>query len=107
MSVATLTCMSYPSWSYYPRNVRPPAWVGDFVAAVGSVESDINTAAPRVGHTSDVVLQHLAPGLRLLGFAVEAGRAAAGRIRRPVLFGDDGRPEVTYDIDAFHDQHGI
>ncbi|WP_159079280.1 hypothetical protein [Plantactinospora sp. BC1] len=42
-----------------------------------------------------------------MGFAVETAKTSAGKIRRPVLFGDNGRSEVSYDIDAFHDKEGI
>ncbi|TDN43348.1 hypothetical protein EDF64_10818 [Curtobacterium flaccumfaciens] len=42
-----------------------------------------------------------------LGFKVEAGKSLDQRIERPVLFGDNGRPEVKYEIDAFHDELGI
>jgi hypothetical protein len=56
---------------------------------------------------SDDVLQELAPGLRQLGYTVESSKSKANRIRRPVLYGSNGREEVAYDIDAFHDDHGI
>jgi hypothetical protein len=56
---------------------------------------------------SNEVLQELAPGLRELGCTVESSRSQANRIRRPVLFGSNGRAEVAYDIDAFHDSYGI
>ena len=52
-------------------------------------------------------LRELAPGLRNLGYAVESSRSEENRIRRPVLYGSNGRAEVAYDIDAFHDDHGI
>jgi hypothetical protein len=42
-----------------------------------------------------------------LGYTVETGKAASQKITRPVLFGDDGRPSVSYDIDAFHDEMGV
>ncbi|MBT2484275.1 MULTISPECIES: hypothetical protein [unclassified Microbacterium] len=57
--------------------------------------------------TSDYVLSALRPGMEELGYVVESGKLAAQRIRRPVLFGDNGRPEVSYEIDAFHDELGI
>jgi hypothetical protein len=38
---------------------------------------------------------------------VETAKTRPGRIRRPVLFGDNGRPAVSYEIDAFHDGEGI
>jgi hypothetical protein len=71
------------------------------------MEPGVSTAVARDRHTSDAVLKHLAPGLQELGYAVETAKTAAGKIRRPVLFGDNGRPSVSYEIDAFHDRHGI
>jgi hypothetical protein len=97
----------YPPWDYFPRNARPPEWVEPFIANVRSAESSISTVERKTGLDSDRVLQQLAPGLRDLGYAVESGKKASERIRRPVLFGSNGQAEVSYEIDAFHDAHGI
>lgn len=56
---------------------------------------------------SDDVLRELAPGLASLGYVVESGKTKESRIRRPVLFGNNGVAEVSYEIDAYHDQLGI
>lgn len=53
------------------------------------------------------MLAHLRPGLENLGYQVESGKARANKITRPVLFGQNGKPGVSYDIDAFHDELGI
>lgn len=97
----------YPSWDYYPRNARPPEWVEPLVATVRAAEQAISTVEHKTGLDSDRVLQELAAGLRKLDFAVESGKKASERIRRPVLFGRNGQAEVSYEIDAFHDAHGI
>lgn len=97
----------YPSWDYFPRNAGPPGWVEPFVANVRAAEESISTVERKTGLRSDWVLQQLATGLRELGFDVESGKKASDRIRRPVLFGSNGRAEVSYEIDAFHDGHGI
>lgn len=97
----------YPRWDYFPRNVRPSEWVEPLVAQVRAVEERISTVEQSTGLHSDDVLRELAPGLKQLGYAVEASRSEADRIRRPVLFGSNGRAEVSYDIDAFHDEFGI
>jgi hypothetical protein len=97
----------YPSWDYFPRNARPPEWVEPFIANVRAAEQSISTVERRTGLDSDRVLQQLAAGLYELGFAVESGKKASERIRRPVLFGSNGYAEVSYEIDAFHDGHGI
>ena len=94
-------------WDYFPRNVRPPEWVDPFIATVQAAEPSISTVERKTGLDSDSVLQQLAPGLRELGFAVESGKKASERIRRPVLFGSNGRAAVSYEIDAFHDAYGI
>ncbi len=103
--------MTYPAWSYFPRNVRPPGWATEAVAAVRDVRSGIDTGpmptADQERLTSDAVLARLRPGLEHLGYSVETGKRADQKIRRPVLFGDQGTPTVNYEIDAFHDEHGI
>lgn len=103
--------MSYPTWSYFPRNARPPSWAEALVEVVSSAQAVIDTAPLRAAEhdrlTSDYVLSVLRPGMQDLGYDVESGKLASQRIRRPVLFGDNGRPEVSYEIDAFHDELGI
>lgn len=59
------------------------------------------------GLTSDTVLAHLRPGLEALGYQVESSKRQAGKIRRPVLFGDRGRVRVAYEVDAVHDELGV
>lgn len=99
--------MPYPSWSYFPRNVRPPDWAVAFAGVVSGSEKVISTVEAKTGIDSDGVLAQIAPGLVGLGYAVETGKTKAAKIFRPVLFGENGVPEVSYEIDAFHDGLGI
>ena len=99
--------MTYPTWSYYPRNVRPPEWALRFVQVVAGSESHISTVDKKTGIDSDGVLQHISPGLITLGYDVESGKSHAQKIFRPVLFGENGASRVQYEIDAFHDEFGI
>ena len=99
--------MAYPQWSYFPRNVRPPTWAIAVVEVVEKAEAKISTVADKTGLSSDAVLSELRSGLIALGYVVESGKARAGTIRRPVLFGENGRAEVNYEIDAFHDELGV
>jgi hypothetical protein len=96
----------YPSWFYYPSRARPPEWAVQFVQAVASRRSDVDSATVD-GLTSDAVLAALAPALVPLGYRVELGKRAADRIRLPVLFGDGGRERVAYEVDAFQDDLGV
>jgi hypothetical protein len=96
----------YPTWKFYPSRSEPPAWVADVVAAFAAVGAEIDSRANH-GVTSDAALAAVRPGLVALGFDVESGKTRAGRIHRPVLFGEMGRPRVAYEIDGFHSGHGI
>lgn len=73
-----------------------------------SVASLISTTPPdpsaaAADRSSDTVLAHLRPGLQAFGYEVETGKAGPRTITRPVLHGYSGVPEVSYDINAFHD----
>lgn len=97
--------MSYPRWTYFPRRDPAPAWVTDFVQVVAAHRSEIDSTEHRLG--SDATLKRLVDDLRLLGYAIEETKAKADRIRRPVLFGEQGVERVAYEIDAFHDELGV
>jgi hypothetical protein len=60
-----------------------------------------------LGLTSDAVLGHLSPGLESLGYLVESSKKHEGRVRRPVLFGDEGSERVAYEVDAVHHELGV
>jgi len=98
--------VDYPAWKYYPLNSRPPEWVFEVVNVVNRAELAISTVDAHTGLSSDAVLAHLRPGLEALGFEVESGKGAGQKVRRTVLYGENGRPEVNYDIDAFNDYLG-
>ncbi|MBS1870027.1 MAG: hypothetical protein JSS99_10210 [Actinobacteria bacterium] len=96
----------YPAWKFYPSRSEPPAWVTDVVEVFAAVGAEIDSRTNH-GVTSDAALALLRPGLVSLGFEIESGKTKAGRIKRPVLFGEMGRPRLAYEIDGFHPGHGI
>jgi len=98
--------VSFPSWIYFPTSAAPPAWVVEFVAVVAAQEDAISSAAT-AGLTSDSVLAELRGGLTQLGFSVEVSKKRVDKIRRPVLFGEQGSERVAYEVDAYHDELGI
>lgn len=91
----------YPTWKFYPSRSLAPDWVEKIVDAFANVSPDIDSRSNR-GVTSDTALAHLRPALVALGFEIEAGKKATGKIRRPVLFGENGRARVAYEVDGFH-----
>ena len=52
-------------------------------------------------------MAELRPALEALDYQVETGKSASAKLRRPVLFGDEGSELVAYEIDAFHPAEGI
>jgi hypothetical protein len=68
--------MPYPQWSYFPRNVRPPAWAIAFVEVVEKAEAKISMVAEKTSLSSDAVLSELRSGLLGLGYVVESRGAA-------------------------------
>lgn len=93
----------YPSWKYYPTRDRPPEWVHAFVDVVRATRDQTDSAVV-TQLNSDRVLGHLRPGLEELGYRVETGKKKDQRIGLPVLFGDQGKGLVHYEVDAVHDE---
>jgi hypothetical protein len=94
---------SYPRWKYYPKRDRPPQWVHEFVEVVRAQQTQTDSTTVS-GLKSDQVLSRLRPGLESLGYRVEAGKKKSDRIGLPVLFGDQGKELVRYEVDAVHDE---
>lgn len=101
------TKTAWPRWSYFRHNTRPPDWAVQFVGAVATAQDDIDTTDPRPVSVSGRGSRALAAPLQGLGYEVETGKAAAQRIRRPVLFGGNGVSSLTYEVDAVHDALGV
>ncbi len=96
----------YPLWKFYPLNSTPPEWVFEVVDVVDRAQLTVSTVERHTGLNSDDVLAELRPGLEALGFEVESGKGAHQKVRRTVLYGENGHPAVNYDIDAFNDYLG-
>lgn len=97
---------NYPPWRYYPNRDRPPRWVHELIDVVRDKRRQTESATVS-GLTSDRVLSHFRAGLENLGYRVESGKRKDDRIRLPVLFGDQGKVVVPYEVDAVHDELGV
>ncbi len=96
----------YPRYIYFPRPAKPPGWVAE-VSKVFADASDAISTEAGVHKTSDEVLAVLRPGLERIGFKVESGKLFGQKLHRPVLFKEMGDPDVSYEIDAYHEGQGI
>ena len=87
-------------WQYFPKSDKVPSLLREIVKCFEKMESNITSKSK--GLHSNEVLDYVRPSLELIGFEVETGRRADQRIRMPVLFGLNGKPEKSFDVDAYH-----
>ena len=94
--------MSNIRYSTFPRTIPPQALADDVARVFRDTETSISTVLLDKGLKSDTVLNLVRPGLEQIGFTVESDKSSLGTINRPVLFGENGRPSVNYQVDAYH-----
>ena len=92
------------NWQYYPKSENAPAYVLDIISVFEKHDPAIKS--PKNELDSNGVLAVLREDLITLGFAVEKGKTASDKLRVPVLFGKNGKPEKSFDADAFHKDTG-
>ena len=94
-------------WQYYPKSDSAPKILLNIVEIFREHESVIDSSQTRKQRLpSNEVLAFLRDDLLEKGFKVETGRKATERIRVPVLFGRNGRPEKSFEVDAYHEETG-
>jgi len=91
-------------FSAFPRTEPPPLFTTQVIEVFRAHESAISTDSLDKGLTSDLVLGKLRAELSQLGFTVEKSKMASEKIKRPVFFGENGAPDLQYEIDAFHEE---
>ncbi|WP_248321186.1 hypothetical protein [Caballeronia sp. Sq4a] len=88
------------NWAYFPRSDKATRLAVGVVQAFEEVHSSI--ASDQHTLPSNGVLAYVAAPLAELGFAVEAGKKHADKIRVPVLYGNNGRVAKAFEADAYH-----
>ena len=91
---------------FFPRTRKPPEWVDGVLQVFRDLQTRLDTRKVS-HHKSNQVLRILKPGLEQLDFKVESGQKKIEKLHRPVLFGESGISAVKYEIDSFHEKHGI
>lgn len=86
----------------FPQTEPPPHFVAEIIHGFQVHEAVIATKLLTKGLTSNEVLTTLRPSLQVLGFQIEASKLKEDKIDRPVFFGENGIPELRYQIDAYH-----
>lgn len=89
-------------FSTFPRTEPPAAFTAKVVKVFHSHLAKIDTETLPKGLSSNAVMALLRDDLCKLGFDIEAGKENAAKLKRPVFFGEDGKPSRQYEIDGFH-----
>lgn len=92
---------TYPSWRHYPARLPAPDWMAGVLNAFADQSTSINSTK-NTGVKSDDALAAVRPALEQMGFKVETGKKASEKINRPVLFGENGKTEVDYEVDGYY-----
>lgn len=96
----------YPVWKFYPVRLPAPEWVSGILKAFEDAREQIDSCVAQ-GVESNDCLAAVRPSLQKLGFIIESGKTKKEKISRPVLFGENGIPQVSYEVDGFHGQDKI
>ena len=94
--------MSIPlRWQYFPKSEKCHDMLEKVINAFTSVHKEIDSATHE-NQSSNSVLAKAARGLQELGFEVETGKAKVDKISVPVLYGQNGKIEKSFEADAWH-----
>ena len=87
------------NWVYFPKSSPPPDFGVKFVEVFENI-ADLIDSAKNDRQPSNTVMARLRPGLESIGFRVEGGKSAEGKIVVPVLFGKKGKILHCFNADA-------
>ena len=96
------------NWIFFPRTNEIPKFLVKTISIFEKYEKKIdsrqrNNSKNRLD--SDSVLKILTPDLLKLGFKVEKSKKKEDKVIIPVLFGNSGRRELTFEADAYHKKY--
>lgn len=86
-------------WAYFPKSTKIPQHLRDVVSVFQNNENKISSDTQKL--KSDDVLAAVRTDLQNIGYAVERSKAKEDKIRVPVLYGENGIEEFSYEVDAY------
>jgi len=88
-------------WQFYPKSKEIPVHLTTVIDQVFKPNFD-KIDSVRHKYSSDMVLAVLRKNLETVGFLVEHGKRNKEKIRIPVLFGQNGTVEKSFDADGWN-----
>lgn len=88
------------NWILFPNSLRPIDELKQLAAVFDAHMDEISSDSCNL--KSDEVLAVVEDDLRSIGYLVERGKKVENLICMPVLFGERGAPEKSFNVDAYH-----
>lgn len=93
------------NWTFFPKNKKAPNEILETISVFEKNKSLIDSF--KFQYHSDEVLAIVTNDLERLGYQVERSKKKADKIRVPVLFGENGKEEIAFETDAYHQEWEI
>ena len=93
------------NWSYYPKNQKISPNMLRLVEAFSESEGAISSHTHKL--KSDEVLSIIKSGLEKIGYMVEKRKAEGDKIRVPAMYGENGVPQLAFEVDAYNEAEKI
>ncbi len=88
-------------WAYFPRSAKATPLALSVVTAFEISHASFTSDEHKFN--SNEALALVAPHLKALGFAVESGKKKVEKVNVPVLYGNSGAIDKSFDADAYHE----
>ncbi|MCD7854783.1 MAG: hypothetical protein LUG66_04095 [Clostridiales bacterium] len=93
------------NWTFYPLNKKIPKALEKVVKCFENCEDKISSTLHK--YKSDEVLQIICPEFERINYVVEKGKSGEQKIRVPVMYGENGKPELSFEVDAYNREEKI
>lgn len=88
------------NWQFFPKSRIIP---DHFIKVIGVFELNEKSISSVIhNYSSNEVLEHVRNGLEDLDFQIEKGKKSDDKIKVPVLFGQNGKLEQSFDADGYN-----
>lgn len=95
------------NWKQYPSNIQIPDFLRDIVEIFEKHYDEIATKDREDTLNSNDVLLVVSSDFEKAGFCVEKSKKSEDKISIPVLFGEQGKMEKSFEVDAWHPDYKI
>lgn len=93
------------NWTYFPKNKKIPPNLKQITDIFRESENLISSDTHEL--KSDDVLKVIKPKLEKIGYAVEKSKSKKDKVKIPVMYGENGISELSFEADAYNESEKI